>query len=69
MLTDLFTRAIDQLGIPDVLNEDQTVVESKLSVRLGGIYVESIEDAIRAYLSVVDDELKDGDVREIEVAG
>jgi hypothetical protein len=66
LLTDLFTRAIDT---PDVLNEDQTVVESKLSVRLGGIYVESIEDAIRAYLSVVDDELKDGEVREIEVAG
>jgi hypothetical protein len=43
----LFTRAIDQLGTPDVLNEDQTVVESKLSVRLSETYVESIEDAIR----------------------
>ena len=30
--------------------------------------LENVEDAIRAYLSIVDEELKDGEVREIEVA-
>ena len=50
--------AVSVPGLPGCWSQGSTEQEA----------LENIADAIQAYLAVVDEELKDGDVREVDVA-
>lgn len=50
--------AVSVPGLPGCWSQGSTEQEA----------LESIADAIQEYLAVVDEELKDGDVREVDVA-
>jgi predicted RNase H-like HicB family nuclease len=51
--------AVSVPGLPGCWSQGTTEQEA----------IENVQDAIREYLAVVDDEIKGQDVREIEVAG